>query len=263
MQVTEVTIQHIRHDTSRLWEIDALRGMAVVLMIFFHGVWDLVYFRLTSVDVASLPWQVFARSIGATFLLLLGLSLALQAERRLAPLPFLPTLRRGLVIFSLGMAITLATYVALGQGFVLFGILHVLGLSLILAYSFVRLPVWVSLTAAVLVIGAGVVLSGIVVVHPWLIWLGVSQQGRAMVDYYPLLPWSGFALLGVAVGRTLYPHGCRRIELPDFSLVPPVRVLRFLGRHSLLIYLLHQPILLSILLALGARPRAFAGGPLL
>jgi uncharacterized membrane protein len=263
MQVAEVQTQHVPQGNTRLWEIDVLRGLAVVLMIFFHGVWDLAYFRLAAVDVFSLPWQVFARSIGATFTLLLGLSLALQAERSPTPLPFLPTLRRGLVIFGLGMAITLVTYVALGPGFVLFGILHMLGLSLILVYPFVRLPVWFSLTAAVIVIGAGVALSGIVVVHPWLIWFGVPQQGRAMVDYYPLLPWYGFALLGVAVGRTLYPRGRRRIALPDHSRVLPVRALRFLGRHSLPIYLLHQPILLGILLTLGARPRAFAGGPLL
>jgi uncharacterized membrane protein len=73
-----------------------------------------------------------------------------------------------------------------------------------------------------------------------------------MVDYYPLLPWGGAALLGVACGRLNYPDGRRRLSLPDLSAAAPVRALRFLGRHSLLIYLLHQPILLGALFGLQA-----------
>jgi uncharacterized membrane protein len=72
-----------------------------------------------------------------------------------------------------------------------------------------------------------------------------------MVDYYPLLPWFGVTLLGIFVGRTLYPDGVSRITLPDLSSVPPIRGLRFLGQHTLFIYLVHQPILLGILFALG------------
>jgi uncharacterized membrane protein len=88
-------------------------------------------------------------------------------------------------------------------------------------------------------------------VSPWLLWLGVKQLGRYMVDFYPLLPWFGVALLGVFCGLSLYPGGIPRFDLPDLSLKSPIRALSFLGRHSLVIYLVHQPIILGILVLVG------------
>jgi uncharacterized membrane protein len=75
-----------------------------------------------------------------------------------------------------------------------------------------------------------------------------------MVDYYPLLPWFGVALLGIFAGYSLYPQGQPQFGWPDVSKIPFVQSLRFLGRHSLLIYLIHQPILIGLLFVLGFRP---------
>jgi uncharacterized membrane protein len=80
-----------------------------------------------------------------------------------------------------------------------------------------------------------------------------------MVDYYPLLPWAGMALLGVVVGNTFYPAGTRRFALSDRSEWLPLRALQWLGRHALLIYLVHQPVLfgvLSLLVAISAATSA-------
>jgi uncharacterized membrane protein len=237
----------------RYWEIDAARGLAVILMVFFHLMWDLSYFRVTDVNVFSREWQVFARSIGATFTLLLGLSLALRREReQIAGLKgWLPFLRRGLWVFGFGMLVTLATYVTIGAGFVVFGILHLQGLALILAYPFVRLPASVTGLAALSVFALGSYLNTLVAPFPWLIWLGVPEQSRAMVDYYPLLPWFGAALLGVMVAKLLYPSGVREFNLPAVEDMGSIQLLRFLGRHSLVIYLVHQPLLIAALIALG------------
>lgn len=236
--------------STRLWEIDALRGLAVVLMIFFHFVWDLQFFGLVGVDVFSAPWQIFARAIGSSFTVLLGLSLALRHERGSLTLAY--ALRRAGLLLGLGMLITLATTLFIGPAYVRFGILHLLGASTLLALPFVGARPWISALVAVTLIAVGMVLNAIPVNFPWLIWLGVPQAGIVMVDYYPLLPWSGFALLGVSVAGALYSGGQRSWSLPDLNQTPFIWLLTRLGRRSLLIYLLHQPVLIGMLLTFQA-----------
>ena len=234
-----------------------LRGISIILVVFYHFVWDIGYFGLYPVDALSPAWRAFARSIGTTFIFLLGLSLTLSynryPQRHRQAAPFSKYLGRGAKIFALGLVITGVTYFAIGRGFVIFGILHLLGRAVILAYPFLRLNKWFSLGASLLLIGLGVYLSTLSVSFPWLIWLGIKQQGRSMVDYYPLLPWFGVMLLGIFAGRSLYPQGRSRLALPDLSTAPLIRELRLLGQHSLSIYLLHQPILIATLIGLGLR----------
>ena len=237
--------------STRLWEIDALRGLAVVLMIFFHLMWDLQYFGLYQGNVLDRPWQWFARSIGSTFIFVMGASLTLSYHRAGSAVSWVKYLRRGGQIFGWGLVITVATYFFIGNEFVVFGILHLIGLSIVLAYPFLRWPQWVSLVVGLAVIGLGIYVDTLVVASPWLIWLGIRQAGRSMADYYPLLPWFAPALLGVFVGRTFYEQGRRSFVLPDLSRVAPLTGLRFLGQHSLLIYLVHQPVLIGVLMALG------------
>jgi uncharacterized membrane protein len=185
----------------------------------------------------------------------MGLSLTLsdtrETQRLGRPPGFTKYLLRGGKIFGLGLIITLATYFFIGRGFVIFGILHLLGLSIILAYPFLRSSRWVSLMAGLLVIALGWYIDRLVVSFPWLIWLGLKQQGVYMVDYYPILPWFGLALLGIFAGYTLYPQGVRRFSWPNLASLPPIGGLRFLGRHSLLIYVIHQPLLIGLLTVLG------------
>ncbi len=246
--------EQIRPAVPRLWEIDAVRGIAVILMIIFHFVFDLTFFGASTVDIYSTPWQLFARSIGTTFITVLGVSLTLrydqlkpQMDRRQM---FRVYLKRGATLFAWGMVITVVTYFAVGRRFVVFGILHLLGLSVILAFPFLQRR-WASLGVGLLALGLGAYLGSVKVLYPWLLWLGVPQFRRGMVDYYPILPWFGFALLGVFVGLTFYPHGVRRFRLPDLSQAPLIRALSYLGRHSLVIYLVHQPILLGLLILVG------------
>jgi uncharacterized membrane protein len=161
------------------------------------------------------------------------------------------TLRRGAQIFGFGLIITAVTYFTVRDQYVRFGILHLLGASIVLATPFLRLPPLVSVAWGLALILLGSYLNTRFVDFPWLTWLGVPQSGLVMADYYPLLPWFGIALLGIAAGKLFYPEGRRGFVLPDLSAIVPVRALRFLGRHSLTIYLIHQPIILGLLIGLG------------
>jgi uncharacterized membrane protein len=239
----------------RLWEIDTIRGIAVVLMVFYHLVFDLYFFGALVGYFPTLQWQIIARAIGSTFILLLGLSMTLRYGRLRLELAgwelFRKYLVRGLKLLAWGLVITAITYFIVGsQRLVVFGILHLLGISTILAYPFLRSR-WACLVGSILAIAAGAYLTLIEIPSPWLLWLGVSQFAYYPVDWYPILPWFGVALLGAFLGFSLYPEGVRRFDLPDYSPTIPVRALGFLGRHSLIIYLVHQPILMSLLILLG------------
>jgi uncharacterized membrane protein len=240
--------------SNRLWEVDTVRGIAVVLMICYHFIFDLAFFGAYASNMYAYSWQLFARSIGTTFILVMGISLTLRYHQLVPELGqkqlFLTYLQRGAILIGWGVVITVVTYFVLGNGFVIFGILHLLGISMILAFPFLRSR-WASLVAGIATLVLGFYLNSLRVLSPWLLWLGVPQLRRHMVDYYPILPWFGFALLGVFVGFTLYPRGVRRFALPNLSHLAPVRALSFLGRHSLLIYLIHQPILLGLLILVG------------
>lgn len=246
----KLSAEELQH---RLWELDALRGLAVVLMIVFHFTWDLQFFGLVAVDVFSRPWQIFARGIGSAFIFLLGFSLALRHQRGRLGLRY--GLWRASLLLGLGTLISLATYGFVGDSYVRFGILHLLGVSVLLVLPFAGAPAWQSLLAGTGLIVVGALLNRTAAPFPWLIWLGVPQAGVTMVDYYPLLPWVGVALIGVAVGRMGFRDGRRTYPLPALGGSPPFRALAWLGQHSLPIYLLHQPLLLGLLIALGAVTR--------
>jgi len=164
-------------------------------------------------------------------------------------------LLRGLMIFGLGMAITFATALFLKSGFIVFGILHSIGFSLVIAVQFLRFPVKKLLAFGLAAVLAGIFLSGLVFDFPWLLWLGFIPRGFYTIDYFPLLPWLGVLLLGLAFGKKFYAEGERtfktRVPLAFF------KPLLFLGRHSLVVYLLHQPLLIAFLYVTGLNPLGF------
>ncbi|NIM47536.1 MAG: DUF1624 domain-containing protein, partial [Candidatus Aenigmarchaeota archaeon] len=85
----------------------------------------------------------------------------------------------------------------------------------------------------------------------WLLWLGFTPKNYYTFDYFPILPWFGITLLGIYFGNLLYKNGKRRFKIKDVSNVSIVKFLTFLGRKSLIIYLVHQPLLVIFLLILG------------
>lgn len=238
----------------RFWELDSLRGVAVIMMVLYHMLYDLSYFGNYPLDMRSGFLLKYAWSTAAIFLILVGISLTLSESKarilggsdRLVYL----FLKRGLKIFSLGMAITLATYLLIGRGFILFGVLHFIGASTVLAYPFLRLRAN-NLYPGVAIILIGLYLQGLRFDLPGLFWLGLIPDDFYSLDFFPIFPWFGLVLIGISLGNRLYQNHRRSFRLPDLSGSLAVRLTRALGRNSLIIYLVHQPILVAILMLSG------------
>lgn len=241
----------------RFWEIDVLRGLAILMMVTYHLIFDLTYFGIFSFNVSSGIWWWFARITAFIFLFLVGISLTLSYTRVELMGPqkekkslFPKYLKRGVKIFSLGLLITLATWIFIPVDFIVFGVLHFIGIAIILEYPFLKKK-YLNLIFGIIFIVCGLVLAQFTVSYPWLLWLGLKPAEFVTVDYFPLLPWLGVVSLGLFAGKILYPNYKRRFHLPDLSKNPFTEIFSFLGRHSLLIYLIHQPILILILYFMG------------
>ena len=225
----------------RIAVFDVLRGVAIVAMVVYHFAWDLWAFRFISVDVGGdFYWRLFAHAIATTFLALVGISLVLAARNGLRWRAFL---RRLAMIAGGAVLVSIATWFTDPQTFVYFGILHLIAVASLLAVPFLTLPVSVTAAAAVLVIAVGNLVSSPLFDSPWLVWTGLSTTVPPTVDYYPVFPWFGVVLLGVAAARLLIAAGA------DLSLTrwraddPLTAFLALAGRWSLVIYLLHQVVL--------------------
>jgi uncharacterized membrane protein len=127
------------------------------MMVLFHFMFDLVYFAGHDINVRSGFWWIFAKVTAIIFVGLVGVSLALSSARRRDP-RFPRYFWRGAKIFFLGMIISLATYLLAGQAYVRFGVLHLIGLSIVLAYPFLRLK-WTTLAVGFASIVAGIWLN--------------------------------------------------------------------------------------------------------
>lgn len=234
----------------RFWEIDLLRGIAVIMMIIFHFFYDLNHFNIYKISLYSGNFLIYVYVGASIFIGLIGISLSLSFSRiknRLSKKELqLKYLQRGAMIFGFGLLITLATWLYLGEGFVVFGALHCIGISIILAYPFLRLR-YLNLLIGMSLIFLGIILKSFTFDFPWLVWLGLRSSHFYTVDYFPLLPWFGVVLIGIFIGNSLYFDYSRKFQLMDLSQTFVVKFVGFLGRHSLIIYLLHQPILLILI----------------
>ena len=237
----------------RLWEIDFLRGIAIVLMVIFNYSFTLRFFNIYTIEGGRLYWNLFPRLIASMFISIIGVSLVLSYSRvknKPKKYIYLKYLKRGLGIFGLGLGITLATWLFFPNEFILFGILHLIGISIVLSIPFLKFRK-LTLILGSFIIGAGIYLQSFRFDFPYLLWLGFTPKNFYTFDYFPLLPWFGVTLFGLYLGNLFYTNGKRNFKIKDRSKSSIVKPFSFLGRHSLLVYLLHQPVLVLILLILG------------
>lgn len=230
--------------------LDGWRGVAVAAMAIYHFIWDLAYFHFVPGSALRSPlFALFGHAIACGFLAIAGFSLAIASRPNLDLRKFSFRLAK---IVAAALLVTLATWFAFPQTFVSFGILHCIAAASILSLAFVRMPFWLTTLA-----GAIVFALGVAVAHPSFDafngWLGLGERIPLTNDWRPIFPWAGAMLLGFAFGQFALARG-----LFHKSLTPPPRALQFAGRHSLIIYLAHQPLLFALvwLAALAIQPKA-------
>jgi uncharacterized membrane protein len=225
---------------ARLVGVDALRGLAIVAMAAYHFAFDLRYFGVTRSDFEhAWPWLVARAAILGTFLLLVGISLALAARAGVAWRHHLARVAR---IAACALAVSVASYAMFPQSFIYFGVLHAIAVVSLVAWPLRARPV------AAAAIGVVIVAAGLAIASPgfdpraWS-WIGFVATKPRTEDFVPLFPWAGVVLVGIGAGHAL----SRR----DFAAVRPLARapawLALLGRHSLLVYMVHQPILIGAL----------------
>jgi uncharacterized membrane protein len=209
-------------------------------MVVYHFCFDLRYFGFTRSDFEhDWRWLAARSAILSSFLLIAGISAVLAARQ---PTPLAHWLRHLGVIAAAALLVSAGSALVFPRSFIWFGVLHAIAVSLLVAKPLVQRP-WLAAFAGVVVIAAGVAYANPAFDDRWLGWLGFMTAKPATEDYVPLFPWTGVLFLGIALGHVLVRDAF--VALAPLSRLP--RWLPFLGRHSLAVYLLHQPLLFGAL----------------
>ena len=248
------------HTTRRIVLLDELRGLSVLLMVIYHGLYDLVFLFGLNFPFFSWPMRYLQLYICSSFILISGICSRLSRNN----------VKRGLVVLAIALAMTVITRLFMPSQQILFGILHFLGIAMIIHGVFLNHPrkllpnFWGALLHFALFAFTWGVSSGFVGFFglirlplpsflyqlPFLFPLGFPSAGFFSSDYFPLLPWIFLFFAGSYIGNTL-----RTDTLPLYFYRSHTAFLAFVGRHSLLIYVLHQPLLYGIMVALATLVR--------
>jgi uncharacterized membrane protein len=215
---------------TRVVTIDIVRTFAIILMVIFHFLYDLKYFGWVDWDTPDGPgWKQFRFVIVTLFLATFGASLVLAHSRGIRWKAFRWRL---LQLVGASLAITVVSLVTVPANWIFFGILHFIAVASILVIGFVRYP-RISL-------GLGVAIVGLYNVGVFKSFWPFGYIGQWLPsytnDYVGLSPWLGVVLIGIFLGHQSWLHKDPLASLSKHAwLVKP-------GQHSLIIYLVHQPL---------------------
>ncbi|MDH7517052.1 MAG: heparan-alpha-glucosaminide N-acetyltransferase [Candidatus Thermoplasmatota archaeon] len=236
-------------------ELDMLRGFAIIIMIFLHLLWDLDYFGLMPLNKQIYRIQP---AIPTVFFLLVGMCMIVSRNRKndLSKTEQkkydLHLIIRGLKIFGLGMILTIATIIFIPDRPIIFGVLHCIGICIILSTIFLKIKPTYNLIISTILMTLSYFTARYPIENPNLLHIAIGLHqtniGQYTIDYFPLIPWLGVCILGISLGSWLYKDNKRRFHIPDLSKYTPVKIFSWLGKHSLGIYLAHQPIIAGIIL---------------
>ena len=222
---------------NRIWELDFFRGVCILGVVIIHVVLDLLIFGVASFTTPPV-FNFIQQYGGILFIILSGICVTLGHH----------PIRRGLIVFGCALVISVVTYIIFQNTYdmIWFGILHLLGCCMLLYPLLKRIPTAVLPALGAVAIALGIWFARINVTVPFLFPLGLTTATFGSSDWFPLFPHLGFFMFGIFIGRTLYKK--QQTLFPNVNTQNPViRFFSFCGRHSLWIYLGHQPISLGIM----------------
>lgn len=219
----------------RIWELDFLRGIALILMVYFHTIYDLKEFNNYPASYSTGLNFYIGKISAILFMLISGISSSLSRNNT----------KRGFMVLGIALLITIITHLYNLDYGIKFGILHFLGVSMLLAPLFIQCNKYVLIVLGIGILALGDFVSDINTSANYLFPFGITGSSFASSDYYPLVPWFGIFLIGLALGKFVYGN-----KRSLFSFQLKNSGINMLGQNTLPIYLLHQPVIIIILLLL-------------
>ena len=224
----------------RLIGLDVLRGIAIVLMIVYHFCFDLNYFGYINIDMfQGLIWKLFRYLIITLFLLSVGISLVLAHA---TGINWHQVFKRFWQLSLAASAVSVGSYLQFPDTWIYFGILHFIALTSIISLPFLHQQKWAIIVSIIIFIGY----FGDILHFQWLEPLLHTSLNLpyATEDLVSIFPWWGVILLGIAFASSR--QYVKFINHQGWQALPASRLLSLLGRHSLWVYLIHQPILFGL-----------------
>ena len=237
---------------NRLTIIDCIRGFALINMIIYHLLWDLVYIYDVNIDwYDKMPGTIWQFCICFTFIILSGFCFHLGKHK----------VKRALYIIGGAVIISLVTYIVMPQDKILFGILWFMGTAMLIMILLDKVLIKVSSLMGIFIsffmfiltknIGGGRICFfkwDIFELPQWLYsnlitaYLGFPPMDFSSADYFPIIPWIWIYIMGYFI--YLY---CKKKDLLKYFSGYNVRFLQWLGKHTLLIYMVHQVVIYGVL----------------
>lgn len=244
-------MQLVIHKNNRMDSLDAIRGIAILAMVFYHAMYD-----ITDIFGFNVPFfglmELLEPPFAGAFILLAGVSSRYSHNN----------FKRGLRVFLFGIVVTAVTVIFMPSESIYFGILHFMGAAILLfelvKFGTDHIPpiaaviIWAALFIVTYkmpetgIIGIpgffGINLPDILRNTPNIYFLGFPDGNFSSADYFPMIPWFFIFLIGTVIGIPIKEH-----KLPEKFYTARIPVLAAAGRNTLLIYVLHQPIVYGFL----------------
>ncbi|HZX19528.1 MAG TPA: heparan-alpha-glucosaminide N-acetyltransferase [archaeon] len=227
----------------RYWELDFARGIAIAMMVVFHFLFDLNYLGFAKISLYEGLFGIWQKLIASLFLFIVGVVIAVKYSQDGGNF-WKNSLKRAEIIFGAALIVTIGTFAFFPQEFIYFGILHLIAVSILISIPLARYK-YLNLILGLVLIAIPLFVNTFEFEIPFLVWVGLATPIPTF-DFFPLIPWFGVVLLGIATGNFFYGN-----ENPKIVFVEPKNRFSeffvFLGKNSFAIYLVHQPVLFGAL----------------